>query len=103
MIFPWQTLLGLLIQHGPTVVSKVKQVITDRTEKKAGADQNDQIHRLEAIVERLNIRNDQLQQDVEQIRQENQNLQKIVQWLVFYVVIVSLVLILWIIFSFKNS
>lgn len=101
MLFPWKTVLGLLIQHGPTVVSKVKSVMKEKTEKNIKVEIDERIHRLEAIIDQLNTQNDQLHQEIEQIRKENQNLQKIVQWLIFYVLIVSLVFLFWIIFSFK--
>lgn len=103
MLFPWKTILGLLIQHGPTVVSKVKQVITEKSDKKKESELNERIHRLESVIDQISHRNDELQQEVNQIREQNQMLQKMIQWLVFYVVIVSLVFILWVIFSFIRS
>ncbi|MBN8706337.1 MAG: hypothetical protein J0L62_10730 [Bacteroidetes bacterium] len=103
MIFPWSTVLGLLIQHGPTLVTKVKKVITNKTEVNKEASLNERIHRLETVLEQISNRNDELQQEINQIREENYSLQKIVQWLVFYVVVVSLVGLLWIIFSIIRS
>lgn len=103
MLFPWKTILGLLIQHGPSVVSTVKEVMTKRADTKLEQNTSDRLHRLETTVEKLTLRNEKLELNVEKLQFQTQNLQKILQWLVFYAVVVSLVFLFWIILSFKNS
>ncbi len=103
MAFPWKTLLGALIEHGPTVVSRVKQAMTDRKQQQQLETEAEKIRNLEMRM--INVESESAWQKTrtEDLFRAVTSLRKIVQWLLFAVIVLAGLVASWILLIYYRS
>jgi len=103
MAFPWKTLLGALIEHGPSVVNRVKQVMTDRKHQQQLETEAEKIRNLEMRMINLESESAWQKTQTEDLVRAVTSLRKIVQWLFFTVIILVGMIASWIVFITYRS